>query len=47
MLLKEKILEVVADKNMLNSLSENAKKISKPDAANVIAKSAINFALAT
>jgi hypothetical protein len=28
-------------------LSENAKRISKPDAANVIAKSAINFALAT
>ena len=46
-LLKDKILEVVANKKLLNSLSENAKRISKPDAANVIAKSAINFALAT
>ena len=46
-LLKDKILEVVADKKLLNSLSENSKKISKPEAANVIAKSAINFALAT
>ena len=44
-LLKDKILEVVADKKLLKSLSENAKRISKPDAANVIAKSAINFAL--
>ncbi len=44
-LLKDKILEVVSDKNLLKSLSENAKRISKPDAANVIAKSAINFAL--
>ena len=46
-LLKDKILEVVANKKLLNSLSENLKRISKPDAANVIAKSAINFALAT
>ena len=44
-LLKDKILEVVANKKLLNSLSENAKRISKPDAANVIAKSAINFAM--
>jgi len=44
-LLKDKILEVVLDKNLLCSLSENAKRISKPDAANVIAKSAINFAM--
>ncbi|HMN24084.1 MAG TPA: undecaprenyldiphospho-muramoylpentapeptide beta-N-acetylglucosaminyltransferase [Ignavibacteriaceae bacterium] len=44
--LKEKILETAANKNLLKSLSENAKRISKPDAANVIAKSAINFALA-
>lgn len=44
-LLKDKILEVVVDKNLLFSLSENAKRISKPDAANVIAKSAINFAM--
>ena len=46
-LLKDKILEVVSDKNLLKSLSDNARKISKPDAANVIAKSAINFALTT
>ena len=45
--LKNKILEVASDKNLLKSLSENAKRISKPDAANVIAKSAINFALTT
>lgn len=44
-LLKDKILEVVSDKNLLKSLSENAKRISKPEAANVIAKSAINFAM--
>jgi hypothetical protein len=31
----------------MKSLSENAKRISKPDAANVIAQSAINFALST
>jgi UDP-N-acetylglucosamine--N-acetylmuramyl-(pentapeptide) pyrophosphoryl-undecaprenol N-acetylglucosamine transferase len=44
-ILKDKILEVVADKKLLKNLSENAKRISKPDAANIIAKSAINFAL--
>ena len=44
--LKNKILEIIADKNLLKRLSENAKRISKPDAANIIAKSAINFALA-
>ncbi len=44
-ILKDKIIEVVADKNLLMNLSKNAKGISKPDAANVIAKSAINFAL--
>jgi UDP-N-acetylglucosamine--N-acetylmuramyl-(pentapeptide) pyrophosphoryl-undecaprenol N-acetylglucosamine transferase len=44
--LLDKILEVVYDKYLLKSLSENAKKCSKPDAANVIAKSAINYALA-
>ena len=43
--LKNKILEVASDKNLLKSLSENAKRISKPGAANVIAKSAIKFAL--
>lgn len=46
-ILKDKILELVLDKSLLKSLSENAKRISKPDAANVIAKSAINFALTT
>ena len=44
--LKDRILELVADKNLLKNLSENAKRISKPDAANVIAKSAMNFAVA-
>ena len=44
-LLKDRILEIVADKELLKNLSENAKRISKPEAANVIAKSAINFAL--
>ena len=46
-LLKDRILEIAADKELLKRLSENAKRISKPDAANVIAKSAINFALKT
>jgi UDP-N-acetylglucosamine--N-acetylmuramyl-(pentapeptide) pyrophosphoryl-undecaprenol N-acetylglucosamine transferase len=46
-MLKDKILEVATNKNLMKSLSENAKRISKPDAANVIAKSAINFALTT
>ena len=35
---------LLSDKDLLMSLSINAKKISKPEAANVIAKSAINFA---
>jgi UDP-N-acetylglucosamine--N-acetylmuramyl-(pentapeptide) pyrophosphoryl-undecaprenol N-acetylglucosamine transferase len=43
--LKDRILKVVSDNNSLKNLSDNAKRISKPDAANVIAKSAINFAL--
>jgi len=43
-LLRDKILELAVDKNLLNSLSENAKRISKPNAANVIAESAIKFA---
>jgi UDP-N-acetylglucosamine--N-acetylmuramyl-(pentapeptide) pyrophosphoryl-undecaprenol N-acetylglucosamine transferase len=43
--LKDTILKVVSDNNLLKNLSDNAKRISKPDAANVIAKSAINFAL--
>jgi len=41
--LKNIILEVVQDKNLLNSLSENSKRLSKPNAANEIAKSAINY----
>jgi UDP-N-acetylglucosamine--N-acetylmuramyl-(pentapeptide) pyrophosphoryl-undecaprenol N-acetylglucosamine transferase len=41
--LKNKILEVVHDKNLLNSLSEIAKKNSKPNAANEIAMNAINY----
>lgn len=45
--LKDKILEVIGNEILLKSLSENAKRISKPNAANVIAKSAINFALTT
>jgi len=44
-LLKDRILEIVADKELLKSLTENSKRISKPDAANVIAKSAINIAM--
>lgn len=44
-ILKDKILEVTADKNLQKSLSENAKRISKPDAANVIARSAISFVM--
>ena len=45
-MLKTKILEITSDKYLLKSLSENARKISKPEAANEVAKSAINFALA-
>lgn len=44
-LLKDKIIWLATDKEMLNKLSENAKKISKPAAANAIANSAIRFAL--
>lgn len=43
--LKSKILELVNEKNVLRSLGENAKKIAKPNAANDIAKSAINYAV--
>jgi UDP-N-acetylglucosamine--N-acetylmuramyl-(pentapeptide) pyrophosphoryl-undecaprenol N-acetylglucosamine transferase len=46
-LLKDKILEVSMDQSLLKSLSENAKRISKPDAANKIAESAIGLALTT
>ena len=41
--LKNKILQVVRDKNLLNTLGENAKKSAKPNAANEIAMSAINY----
>ncbi len=41
--LKNKILELARNKELLKSLSENAKKNSKPNAANEIAKSAINY----
>lgn len=40
-----KIIEIAGDEEKLKSLSENAKKLSKPEAANTIAKSAINYAL--
>ncbi|HCY76923.1 MAG TPA: undecaprenyldiphospho-muramoylpentapeptide beta-N-acetylglucosaminyltransferase [Ignavibacteriales bacterium] len=43
--LKNKIIELVEDQELLKNLSENAKRFSKPDAANVVANSAINFAL--
>ncbi len=44
-ILKDKIIEITGDEKQLISLSENAKKLSRPDAANIIAKSAINYAL--
>lgn len=44
-ILKDKILELVGDENLQKSLSENARKLSKPEAAIIIAKSAINFAM--
>lgn len=43
--LKNKIIELVEDELLLKKLGENARKISKPDAANLIAKSVLNFAL--
>ncbi|MBW7842389.1 MAG: undecaprenyldiphospho-muramoylpentapeptide beta-N-acetylglucosaminyltransferase [Ignavibacteriaceae bacterium] len=43
--LQNKIIEIAGDEEKLKSLSENAKKLSKPEAANTIAKSAINYAL--
>ena len=43
--LENKIIELAEDKESLKNLSKNARRISKPDAANVVAKSAINFAL--
>jgi UDP-N-acetylglucosamine--N-acetylmuramyl-(pentapeptide) pyrophosphoryl-undecaprenol N-acetylglucosamine transferase len=46
--LSEKMIEIVvaliADDQKLNDLSSNAKKISKPDAADIIAKQAIKLA---
>ena len=44
-ILKNKILELAGDKSLQRTLKENAIKLSKPEAANVIAKSAINFAI--
>lgn len=44
-ILKDKILELAGDENLQKSLSENARKLSKPEAATIIAKSAINFAM--
>lgn len=41
--LKNKIFEIAGNKNLLNSLGENAKKNAKPNAANEIALSAINY----
>lgn len=43
--LKNKILELVSDKNQLKNLSDKSKKKSKPNAALEIANSAINFAV--
>ncbi|HQI39641.1 MAG: undecaprenyldiphospho-muramoylpentapeptide beta-N-acetylglucosaminyltransferase [Ignavibacteriales bacterium UTCHB2] len=44
-ILKDEIIKIAGDEKLLKSLSENAKKLSKPEAANTIAKSAINYAL--
>ena len=41
--LKNEILKVMGDKNLLNTLSENVKIKSRPDAAKEIAISAINY----
>ncbi len=44
--LADEVLKLINDDNRLNEFSSNAKKISKPDAAEVIAKRAIQFAQA-
>ncbi len=44
-ILKNRILELAGDKSLQRTLKENAIKLSKPEAANVIAKSAINYAM--
>jgi UDP-N-acetylglucosamine--N-acetylmuramyl-(pentapeptide) pyrophosphoryl-undecaprenol N-acetylglucosamine transferase len=44
--LKKIVMQIINDSELLKSLSGNAKKISKPNAANEIAASAINFAMA-
>ena len=44
--LKNKIFQLVSDKDLLKSLGENSKKNSKPDSALEIAESAIKFASA-
>ena len=44
-ILKQKVLELAGDKNLQKKLSENAIRLSKPEAASVIAKSAINYVM--
>lgn len=44
-ILKDKILELTGDKSLQRTLKENAIKLSKPEAANIIANSAINYAM--
>lgn len=44
--LRDKIINVINDGHLLKSLSDNAKKLSRPQAANQIAESAIKFAIA-
>ncbi|MDT3696159.1 MAG: undecaprenyldiphospho-muramoylpentapeptide beta-N-acetylglucosaminyltransferase [Ignavibacterium sp.] len=44
-ILHNKIIEIAGDEKQLKNLSENAKKLSRPEAANIIAKSAINYVL--
>lgn len=43
-ILKDKILEVTGNRDLQKILSDNAKKMSRPEAANIIAKRAIDFA---
>ena len=43
-ILKDKILEVTGNRDLQRTLSDNAKKMSRPEAANIIAKRAIDFA---
>ena len=43
--LKNEIIKVVGNKNLLITLSENAKKNSRPNAANIIANRALNYVI--